>query len=112
MMMLQLFIFALLFAGFGVFSMIRKKRVIGFMFILLGIMLGLEAGYGLPDDEDATPVAMTAGLRLYLGQRVALDVGSRIAFNDEARHSDPNAAYGLWSLGVRLSIVWRGLGRP
>ena len=41
--MLQLFIFALLFAGFGVFSMIRKKRVIGFMFILLGIMLAIVA---------------------------------------------------------------------
>jgi amino acid permease len=37
--MLQLFIFALLFAGFGVFSVLKKKRFVGITFILLGIML-------------------------------------------------------------------------
>jgi amino acid permease len=37
--MLQLFIFALLFAGFGFFSVLKKKRFVGITFILLGIML-------------------------------------------------------------------------
>ena len=43
MMMLQLLIFALFFAGFGVFSLIRKKYLIGIAFILLGIMLAAVA---------------------------------------------------------------------
>jgi predicted membrane channel-forming protein YqfA (hemolysin III family) len=36
---LQLFIFAALFAVFGIFSIIRKKRLLGFTFLLLGLML-------------------------------------------------------------------------
>jgi len=43
MMMLQLFIFAFLFFTFGIISIIRKKRFIGFTFILLGIMLAAVA---------------------------------------------------------------------
>lgn len=79
---------------------------------LLAIMLDLEVGYGLPGDDDAVPVAMAAGLRLFLGRSIALDVATRIALTEVARYSDANAAAGLWSLGVRLAIVWRGLGRP
>ena len=37
-MILQLFIFALFFIGFGIYALIRKKRIIGFMFVLLGLM--------------------------------------------------------------------------
>ena len=37
--MLQMFIFALFFMGFGIYSVIRKKRFIGFTFILLGLMV-------------------------------------------------------------------------
>ncbi len=79
---------------------------------ILGILGDLEVGYGLPGDQDAVPVAIILGLRLYLGRTIALDVGSRIAATEAARSSDANAAIGLWSLAVRLSIVWRGLGRP
>ena len=38
-MVAQLFVFALLFAGFGVFALIRKKKLIGIMFVFLGLML-------------------------------------------------------------------------
>lgn len=38
-MILQLFIFAILFVGFGIFSVFKKKRFVGGMFILLGLML-------------------------------------------------------------------------
>jgi len=38
-MILQLFIFALLFFGFGVFSVVKKKKFIGVTFILLGLLL-------------------------------------------------------------------------
>lgn len=38
-MIIQLFIFAFLFAGFGVFSVIKKKKFVGVTFILLGLML-------------------------------------------------------------------------
>jgi hypothetical protein len=79
---------------------------------LLGIVVDLEVGYGLPGLPEAVPVAFAAGLRLFLGQTIALDISSRIAITEEARYSDNNAAYGLWALGVRLAIVWRGLGRP
>lgn len=79
---------------------------------LLGIIGDLEVGYGLPADQGAVPVAVLIGVRLYLGQSVALDVSSRIAATESARTSDANAAWGLWSLGLKLSIVWRGLGRP
>ena len=51
-MILQLFIFALFFIGFGTFSVFRKKRLIGFTFILLGLMLfaiALVAIYFYPD---------------------------------------------------------------
>jgi hypothetical protein len=43
MLILQLFIFSLLFFGFGIFSVIRKKKFVGFTFILLGIMLFVVA---------------------------------------------------------------------
>lgn len=79
---------------------------------LLGIMVDFELGYGLPGDPEAVPVAIAAGLRLYLGRSIALDVASRIAITEVARYSDANSAAGLWSLGVRLAIVWQGLGRP
>jgi hypothetical protein len=79
---------------------------------LLGIIADLEVGYGTAADQGAVPVAVLIGLRLYLGQSVALDVSSRIAATEVARYSDVNAAVGLWSLGLKLSIVWRGLGRP
>jgi uncharacterized membrane protein HdeD (DUF308 family) len=36
-MILQLFIFAILFAAFGIFNFIKKKKVLGWMFLLLGI---------------------------------------------------------------------------
>ena len=39
MLIIQLFIFALFFLGFGLFSYFRKKKVIGIMFSLMGIML-------------------------------------------------------------------------
>jgi hypothetical protein len=38
-MILQLFIFAVFFIGFGTFAMLKRKKVIGYMFLLLGIML-------------------------------------------------------------------------
>ena len=38
-MIIQLFVFALAFIGFGIFSLIKKKKIIGYMFILLGLML-------------------------------------------------------------------------
>jgi hypothetical protein len=41
MLMLQLFIFALLFLGFGIFSMFRGKKLIGFTFVLMGVMLAV-----------------------------------------------------------------------
>jgi len=37
-MIIQLFIFALFFIVFGIISLIRKKKLIGFFFILLGIL--------------------------------------------------------------------------
>jgi len=37
--MLQLYIFALLFFGFGVFAVLKKKIFVGVTFILLGLML-------------------------------------------------------------------------
>jgi hypothetical protein len=79
---------------------------------IIGIIAGFELGYGTPADQDALPVSLTAGLRLYMGQSVALDVTSRVAVTEAARFSDANAALGLWALGVKLSIVWRGYGRP
>ncbi len=50
-MMLQLFIFAFLFLGFGVFSVLKKKRFVGVTFMLLGFMLcivGVIAVYLYP----------------------------------------------------------------
>lgn len=38
-MLIQLFLFALFFAGFGLFAIFRKKRLVGFTFLLLGILL-------------------------------------------------------------------------
>lgn len=38
-MMLQMFIFAAFFMGFGLFSIFRRKRLIGFTFVLLGLMI-------------------------------------------------------------------------
>jgi hypothetical protein len=38
-MILQLFIFALAFIGFGVFSLFKKKKFVGWTFVLLGVML-------------------------------------------------------------------------
>ncbi len=43
MMMLQLLIFALFFLGFGAYTLIRKKYVIGVAFVLLGLMLAAVA---------------------------------------------------------------------
>lgn len=51
-MLIQLFVFALFFAGFGLFAIIRKKRLIGFTFLLLGFMLfsvAIIAVYLYPD---------------------------------------------------------------
>ncbi len=79
---------------------------------LLGIIVDLEVGYGTPADPEAVPVALMAALRLYLGSTIALDVASRFALTESARTSDANAAAGLWSVGLRLAVVWRGLGRP
>lgn len=39
MLILQLFIFALLFLGFGIFSFFKKKKIIGLTFTLLGFVL-------------------------------------------------------------------------
>jgi hypothetical protein len=79
---------------------------------LLAVVVNLEVGYGTPADSEAVPVGLIAGLRLFLGSTIALDIASRFALSEAARTSDPNAAVGLWSLGLRLSVVWRGLGRP
>lgn len=79
---------------------------------IIGIIADLEVGYGMPADPEAVPVAIALGVRLYLGRAIALDVASRIAATEAARYSDNNAAVGLWSLSVRLAIVWRGMGRP
>jgi len=43
MLILQLLIFAILFIGFGIIAIIKRKKLIGFMFLLLGIMLFLIA---------------------------------------------------------------------
>ena len=37
-MILQLFIFGFLFMGFGIFNFIKKKKILGIMFVLLGIV--------------------------------------------------------------------------
>jgi hypothetical protein len=37
-MIIQLFIFGLVFFTFGVILLIRRKKVLGFMFVLLGIV--------------------------------------------------------------------------
>lgn len=37
-MILQLFIFALFFIVFGVISVFRKKKLLGYLFILLGVL--------------------------------------------------------------------------
>ena len=79
---------------------------------LLGIIVDFELGYGLPGEPSAVPVAIAAGIRLFLGRTIALDVTSRVAITEPARYSDANSAMGLWSMGIRLAIVWRGLGRP
>jgi hypothetical protein len=79
---------------------------------LLAVIVDLELGYGTPADADALPVALMAALRLYLGSSIALDVASRFALTEDAWYSDANSAGGKWSLGVRLAVVWRGLGRP
>lgn len=39
MMMLQLMIFALFFLVFGIIAVIRKRRLVGWSFVLMGIML-------------------------------------------------------------------------
>ncbi|MCB0804759.1 MAG: hypothetical protein KDC05_03120 [Bacteroidales bacterium] len=52
MLILQLFIFALFFIVFGLIAVLRKKRLIGVVFFLLGAMvllLGLTAIYLYPD---------------------------------------------------------------
>ncbi len=41
MLILQLFVFALLFMGFGIYAVFRKKNFIGYTFILLGIFLSV-----------------------------------------------------------------------
>lgn len=38
-MIIQLFIFAFLFLGFGVYAIIKKKKLVGFTFVLLAFML-------------------------------------------------------------------------
>jgi hypothetical protein len=38
-MILQLLIFALLFSAFGIFSLMRRKKILGLMFLMLGFML-------------------------------------------------------------------------
>lgn len=42
-MILQLFIFAILFILFGLYSMIKKKWLVGSMFVLMGVMLFIVA---------------------------------------------------------------------
>jgi uncharacterized membrane protein HdeD (DUF308 family) len=37
-MIIQLFIFALFFIVFGIISILRKKKFLGFFFILLGLL--------------------------------------------------------------------------
>jgi hypothetical protein len=37
-MIIQLFIFALFFIGFGIFSIVRKRKFLGYFFILLGLL--------------------------------------------------------------------------
>ncbi len=42
-MILQLFIFALVFIGFGVFSIFKRKRFVGWTFVLMGSLLLIVA---------------------------------------------------------------------
>jgi hypothetical protein len=35
-MIIQLFIFALFFFGFGIYNFVRRKKILGWFFILLG----------------------------------------------------------------------------
>ena len=42
-MILQLFIFALFFIVFGIILLVKKKKLLGWMFILLGIFLNAIA---------------------------------------------------------------------
>jgi len=41
MLIIQLFVFALLALGFGLFSMIKRKKFVGVLFLMLGIFLFL-----------------------------------------------------------------------
>ena len=36
-MILQLFIFGILFVAFGIFNFVKKKKILGWMFVLLGV---------------------------------------------------------------------------
>jgi hypothetical protein len=50
-MIIQLFVFGFLFLGFGIFALIKKKKFIGWMFILMGLMVnavGIIAVYLYP----------------------------------------------------------------
>jgi uncharacterized BrkB/YihY/UPF0761 family membrane protein len=40
-MILQLFVFAFLFAAFGIYSFVRRKRVLGWFFVLLGSLTAI-----------------------------------------------------------------------
>ena len=50
-MITQLFVFSLFFLVFGIFSIIKKKKIIGALFILLGVfvlVIGLVVVYLYP----------------------------------------------------------------
>jgi hypothetical protein len=42
-MILQLFIFALVFVGFGFFSVLKRKKFVGLTFVLMGSLLLIVA---------------------------------------------------------------------
>jgi hypothetical protein len=50
-MIVQLFVFAILALGFGLYALLRKKHMVGIMFLLMGILLlvvGLVVVYLYP----------------------------------------------------------------
>ncbi|MCB2220049.1 MAG: hypothetical protein KQI35_06595 [Bacteroidetes bacterium] len=50
-MIVQLFVFAILAMGFGIYALVKKKQMVGVMFLLMGILLlvvGLVVVYVYP----------------------------------------------------------------
>jgi hypothetical protein len=54
-MIIQLFIFALFFMGFGIYSLIKRKTVIGLLFLILGVLLFIIASFVVSYYPDKMP---------------------------------------------------------